>query len=489
MQGRHEAVGQVREGLGDLAVRGASRKALVGAEPDFAVRPGEDRAHFVGGQPVRLAHALEHASVAPAHCAVRERAHPQAAIGGRGQAQHGAPGEHGAGADGLDAVALDPAHAAAGAHPEHALGILEHGAHVVAGQPARLGEGAERSQPQPHQPAVGAHPETAFPVLEHGADAIVRQAVGLIEQLEAAGGEPEQAPVMRADPERPVMPGTQLGHADVREGGIERHQRGLGRAAHPQAPVGSHQQPASARVECQRGDRQPRQAGPGYGMYAAVLVVGQAVVRAYPDPAVRCLGERVDRVAGQAVGPSEVAPAAIGLDDHRAMAVGGQPQAATLVLEDVGHQARCRGQGEPAPGALPGQSAARAADEQVAVAQYPQCAQAGVGQAGVGQASVDLKAAAIEAGRAFPGGKPQVALGRLGDGIDRVVRQSFARAPGLEDEALEWRRGGGLGGGLPRGQKAGEREAAGQAQEGQERRSRSPFFRHAWVLSVGGRPG
>ncbi len=412
--------------------------ALLRAGPDHALRINADRAdvaarHAIGGRVVvaQLAVAAEPVDT------IAECSHPQVTIGPLRQAQHrrclaAAVVQRHRPETAIGGLQVKPAGTA---DPQLAVAVLQHRAHVVATEPVALGVAAEQCLAQAVQAAIGTHPDAAFGILAQADHASARQVQAGRQPLQAVPGDAQQPLVLGAQPQVAVPVLQHRGHVQLAGQAVHQHQPIV---LHPvQALTGDDPQRAVRRAvrprQASAGAQPPRRRRPLE--YTVVVAQHQPVERADPDPVLRINHQPGEAHRHRQVGRRRpVDDARVRRQIADALAFVQQPQPALAVhLHGLDQHLRRIRLVLPDPPlaitAAVADIAARVADPQPALAVDEQRADAVVAQARARAAVEHGEIQAVVAHQPFPGGEPQMALRRLCDVAQRVVRQAIARGP------------------------------------------------------------
>ena len=428
---RHHVLDRQSLVLADARDLGAAlaEQPARGADPEIARAVFEDGAHLGTEQRAVLGHAFAHLAVLPVQQAGGIHADPHAAVAGVGQAQDRLALHAQVAVDRTDAAAFETAQAARGADHDAAVRPFQQGPHVVVAQAAVAVDGGERQIGEADQAVAGAGPQAAFAVHEQRTHVVVGHSVVGIEHFETGRTVAAQALVDGTEPDAGGAVGLQADHGIAGRGQIAH--RAV--ADQEQAALGAQIQSAAGRV----GHGIHGAGGRGAAVEqarAAVLEPDQTATGGRPDDVLAIGFHHVDASFGHALFGAPAHGIAVRRDVRQAVALVGHPQAALAVFEGIGNVLLRETLGmavvQPAALAVDGDAAARSGHHQTAARTDGHPADAVILQRrGVGWAE-DAEVLAVVAHQAFPGGEPQVAVRRLRDGVDLVVRQAVAGAPG-----------------------------------------------------------
>ena len=129
------------------------------------------------------------------------------------------------------------------------------------------------------------------------------------------------------------------------------------------------------------------------------------------------------------------------IEARQARALGRDPETAALVEHGVHHfillEAFLLAVRAPLAVAQHAHAAARRADDERAIGRDTDRPHAVVAQIRRVAPVDEVEFEAVVADQPFPGAEPQVAVGRLRDRVDLVVRQAFARGPGFAEIGVD----------------------------------------------------
>ena len=457
------------------AAGGDARHAALGADPQPAVAIGEQRLDAVhvhrrrpDAAPVEVEEILAIGAQPDAAGGVRHHREDEPA---RRRVGHRIAGER-AVAIALQAVAHRP-------DPHRAVAVGGHRGHRDLARAVRGQRLEPRVADADEAGALDGQPDVPFPILEQVADAGARQSVGagdaagaavrpdvqhalaevrqpdaaaaILEEVDRhAEGAGQAAPGLVGPDPRPVarLAGAAVGHRpqpavpreaqhrDVEPRLAVGRRHGLEAAAveHRDLGLGADPHPAVA-VARQALDLLAAQAGHRHGVEAPVAQPPQpAVDGAHPQRARPVLGEDRQRVAGRTVDvPGAVRVAAA--PDHRAVIDDEDRLAAARSSQErfeIERAAACPfALEDPAPHR--GQRAVVGVGPQRAGAVDEQVLDAGVRQRRRVVGIEGDEAQAVEAEQPVLRPDPQVAVGRLGDGVDEAGGQAAIGAPDVDD--------------------------------------------------------
>lgn len=129
---------------------------------------------------------------------------------------------------------------------------------------------------------------------------------------------------------------------------------------------------------------------------------------------------------------------AVGRKPHHAGSLGAHPQRVVCAaLDHRNHDGRTGERLPTAGGVLADEGAARAAGDESSTGVDVERAKCAVLQHGDLAAVEGGEGLPVVADQAFPRGEPQIALGRLRDGVDGVVRQAVPGGPVVAEQVLQ----------------------------------------------------
>ena len=409
----------------------------IGAQPDAAGGIRHDREDEAAGRRVGHREAREGA-IAIALQAVAHRPDPHRAVAVGGHRRHRGVARAVRGkrleprvADADEAGALD-------GQPHVAFTILEQVADARARQPVGAGDAARAAVGPDVQHALAEvrQPDAAAAILEEvdrhaeragqAAPGVVGPDPGPVAGLAgAAVGHRPQPAVAREAQHRDVEPRLAVGRRHRLEAAaVEHRDLGLGADPHPAGAVAG-----------QALDLPAAQAGHRHGVEAPLVQPPQpAVDRAHPQRAGRVLGEERQGVARRTVDvPGAVRVAAA--PDHRAV-IDDEDRLAAARSRQEGFEIERAAAGPFAlegPAPHRGQRAVVGVGPQRAGAVDEQVLDAGVRQRRRVVGIEGDEAQPVEAEQPVLRPDPQVAVGRLGDGVDEAGGQPAIGAPDVDD--------------------------------------------------------
>ena len=317
--------------------------------------------------------------------------------------------------------------------PDAAFHVLEDAADEVAREAVPLGIDRHARLLESHQTAIGPNPQTVVDARRNDRHTRARQAVGRCVALEAAGGVAEQAVLRRADPHPTLFVGEQRLHAVVRQpvvGTELGHAVGVDAiepAAHGRHPERSIWRPS------QRADVGVRHVrAPLVGADATVGDPRNSPVRADQQPTVPIVDDGSHEIARQAIGDrvrSEAAPA----ERVHTATIGADPERPGVVFEqapdEVARQPISHGVLRESAAGEARHAAAIGRQPEISVAPLEQRRHERIADTGRGARVEEREADTIEAGRAFVGPHPQIAVARRRDREHRILREPVPFLP------------------------------------------------------------
>jgi hypothetical protein len=288
----------------------------------------------------------------------------------------------------------------------------------------------DRRHAHARQAAVGAHPQAALAVALQRQHAVVRQPFARVEPFQPVTNDPSQAVAVGARPHAAIGVAPQAGDRERGQRRVQR--RKAARTTDIGAVLGAYQQPpVGHRLE--REHRARRQTADALGPRQCALDPHQPLTGAGPDLAGAVAGERIDRLARQAVCHGDGAAPARAVDAHHAIVQGSHPQGAVTGIEEIGDQAVHGRQCAPVASVPAHDAAAGAARPQVAAGADVQSAHAVVEQARDVAAAIEVEVVAVVPDQPLPRGQPEKPVGSLADAVHGAVRQPVTRGPYLHE--------------------------------------------------------